>query len=88
MSRLKEHYMESYWKMRKDFLDYLEDFETQDSLIGSTIHTRSKKNVSCANKRCSPSVVLEDTKVSKASEKSNEQYFYPTFLRSKEMAIK
>jgi hypothetical protein len=26
MSKLKEYYISNYWKMRKDFLDYLEDF--------------------------------------------------------------
>jgi hypothetical protein len=46
MSKLKEYYMANYWKMRKDFLDYLEDFVSQESLIGSTINTRSKKTVS------------------------------------------
>ena len=50
MSKLKDHYMAYYRQMRKDFLDYLEDFVTQDSLIGSTISTRSKKTVSCASK--------------------------------------
>jgi hypothetical protein len=77
MSKLKEYYMANYWKMRKDFLDYLEDFMTQDSLIGSTISTSSKKPVSCASKIFSPSVVSEDAKVTKASEKSNAHYFYP-----------
>jgi hypothetical protein len=80
MSTLKEYYMANYWKMRKDFLDNLEDFETQDSLIGSTINTRSKKTVSSASEISSPSVVSEDTKVSKASEKSNARYFYPKNL--------
>jgi hypothetical protein len=61
MSKLKEHYMAYYWQMRKDFLDYLEDFVTQDSLIRSTISTRSKKTVSCASKISSPSDVSEDT---------------------------
>ena len=80
MSKLKEYYMASYWKMRKDFLDYLEDFMTQESLIGSTINTRSKKTVSSASEISSPSVVSKDTKVSKASEKSNARYFYPKNL--------
>jgi hypothetical protein len=47
---LKRHYMTLYWKVRKDFLDYIEDSMSRDSLIGSTISTRSKKNVSCANR--------------------------------------
>jgi hypothetical protein len=68
MSTLKEYYMASYWKMRKDFLDYLEVFVTQDSVNGSRISTSSKKTVSCASKISSPSDVSEDTKVSKASE--------------------
>ena len=62
------------------FDNCLEDFETQDSLIGSTISTSSKKTVSCASKIFSPSVVSEDIKVSKASEKSNARYFYPKNL--------
>jgi hypothetical protein len=78
MSKLKEHYMASYWKMRKDFLDYLEDFETQDSLSGSTINTRSKKTVSSASEISSPNDV--DTKVSKSSNKSNVQDIYPKHL--------
>jgi hypothetical protein len=78
MSKLKEYYMANYWKMRKDFLDNLEDFVTQESLIGSTINTRSKKTVSSASKISSPSDV--DTKVSKSSNKSNEEDFYPKHL--------
>jgi hypothetical protein len=70
--------MTSYWKMRKGFLDYLEDFVTQDSLIGSTINTRSKKTVSSASEISSTSDV--DTKVSKSSNKSNAQDFYPKHL--------
>jgi hypothetical protein len=80
MSKLTEHHMAYYRQMRKDFLDYLEDFVTQDSLIGSTISTRSRKTVSCASKISSPSDVSEDTKVSKSSKKSNVQDFYPKNL--------
>jgi hypothetical protein len=80
MSKLKEHYMAYYRQMRKDFLDYLEDFVTQDSLIGSSISTRSRKTVSCASKISSPSDVSEDTKVSKSSNKSNVQDLYPNHI--------
>jgi hypothetical protein len=76
MSKVKEFYMASYWKMRKDFLDYSKDLVTQDSLIGSTMKTTSKKTVSWASKICSPSDASEDTKVSKVSENSNARYFY------------
>jgi hypothetical protein len=41
---LRIHYMASYWQIRKDFLNYLEDFTKHDYLIGSTIRTRSKKH--------------------------------------------
>jgi hypothetical protein len=44
IATLRMHYMARYWQIRKDFLNYLEDFTTQDSLIGSTISTRSKKH--------------------------------------------
>jgi hypothetical protein len=60
MSKLKEHYLVCYWQTRKDFLDFLEDFMTQDSITGSTISTRPKKAVSCASKISSPGVVSED----------------------------
>jgi hypothetical protein len=52
LNSLKRHYMKIYWKLRKDFLDYIEESMSHDSLIGSTISTRSrsKKSVSCANK--------------------------------------
>jgi hypothetical protein len=74
---LKRHYMTFYWKVRKDFLDYIEDSMSHDSLIGSTISTRSKKNISCASKISSPSVLSHDTKASKVSEKANPHDFYP-----------
>jgi hypothetical protein len=50
LNSVKRHYMTFYWKVRKDFLDYIEDSMSHDSLIGSTISNRSKKNVSCTNK--------------------------------------
>jgi hypothetical protein len=72
---LKSHYMTFYWKVRKDFLDYIEDWISHDLLIGSTISTRSKKSVSCASKISSPSVLSHDTKASKVSEKANPHNF-------------
>jgi hypothetical protein len=57
LNSLKRHYMTFYWKVRKDFLDYIEDSISHDSLIGSTISTRSRKSVSCASKISSPSVL-------------------------------
>jgi hypothetical protein len=74
---LKRHYMTFYWKVRKDFLDSIEDSMSQDILIGSTISTRSKKKVSCTSKIYSPSVLSHDTKASKVSEKDNPHDFYP-----------
>jgi hypothetical protein len=50
---------------------------SNDSLIGSTISTRSKKSVSCASKISSPSVLSHETKTSKVSEKDNPHDFYP-----------
>jgi hypothetical protein len=66
-----------YWKGRKDFLDFIEDSISHDSLIGSTISTISKKNVSYASKIYYPSVLSHDTKTSKVSEKDNPHDFYP-----------
>jgi hypothetical protein len=60
VNSLKRHYMTFYWKVSKDFLDYIEDSMSHDSLIGSTISTRSKKNVSCASNISSPSVLSHD----------------------------
>jgi hypothetical protein len=72
--------MAYYRQMRKDSLDNLKDFVTQESLIGSTISTRSRKTVSCASKISSPRDVSEDTKVFKSSNNSNAQDFYPKNL--------
>jgi hypothetical protein len=69
--------MTFYWKVCKNFLDYIENSMSHDYLIGSTIKTRSKKNVSCASKISSPSVLSQDTKASKVSEKVNPHDFYP-----------
>jgi hypothetical protein len=65
LNNLKRHYMTFYWKVRKDFLEYIEDSMSHDSLIGSTISTRSKKSVSCASQISSSSVLSHDTKTSK-----------------------
>jgi hypothetical protein len=69
LNSLKRHYMTFYWNVIKDFLDSIEDSMSHDSLIGSTISSRSKKSVSCASKIFSPSVLSHDTKTSKVSEK-------------------
>jgi hypothetical protein len=65
MSIIKHHYIACYWQLHKTFLDYLEDSLSQDSLIGSTISTRSKKNISFASSISSPSALSQDTKTSK-----------------------
>jgi hypothetical protein len=69
--------MTFYWKVCKDFLDYIEYSMSHESLIESTISTRSKKSVSCASKISSPSVLSHDTKASKVTEKDNPHDFYP-----------
>jgi hypothetical protein len=74
---LKHHYMTFYWKLSKDFLYYIEDSMSHDSLIGSTISNRSNKSVSCASKISSSTVLSHDTKTSKVSEKDNPHDFYP-----------
>jgi hypothetical protein len=33
LNSLKRHYMTFYWKVPKDFLDYIEDSMSHDSLI-------------------------------------------------------
>jgi hypothetical protein len=75
LNSLKRHYMKFYWKVRKDFLDYIEDSMSHDSLTGSTISIRSKKSVSCVSKISPPSVLSHDTKASKVSEKANPHDF-------------
>jgi hypothetical protein len=77
LNSLKRHYMTFYWKVRKDFLVYIEDSISHDSLIGSIICNRSKKSVSCSSKISSPSNLSHDTKTSKVSEKDNPHDFYP-----------
>jgi hypothetical protein len=77
LNSLKRHYMTFYWKVRMDILDYQEDSMSHESLIGSTISTRSKKNVSCASNISFPSDLSHDTKTSKVSEKDNPNDIYP-----------
>jgi hypothetical protein len=69
--------MKFYWKIRKDFLNYIGDSMSHDSVTGFTISTRSRKSVSCASKISSPSVLSHDTKIPKVSEKDNPHDFYP-----------
>jgi hypothetical protein len=75
LNSLKRHYMTFYWKVHKDFLDYIKDLMSHDYLIGSTISTRSRKSVSCASK-ISSSVLSHDSKASKVSMKDNPHDFY------------
>jgi hypothetical protein len=77
LNSLKRHYMTFYWKVRKDFLDYIEDSMSHDSTIGTTISTRFRKSVSCASKISSQIVLSHDTKPSKVSDKANPHDFYP-----------
>jgi hypothetical protein len=77
LNSLKRHYMTFYWKVRMDILDYQEDSMSHESLIGSTISTRSKKNVSFASNISFPSDLSHDTKTSKVSEKDNPNDIYP-----------
>ena len=76
---LKQVYLSSYWKIRKIFLDLVEDLLSQDSFIGSTISTKSRE-ISCASKISSPSMMFHDTKSSKVSKESNISNFYPKNL--------
>jgi hypothetical protein len=67
MIKAKHHCMILYWKLLKDFLDYTEDSMAHDSFFGSTISTRSQKNISC--KLSFPTVLSQDTKTSKMSDR-------------------
>jgi hypothetical protein len=70
---LKCHYMKCYLQLRMQLLDHLEDLMTQDSLMGSTVSTRSKKRVSVISRMSSPSVKSVNTETSKASESSKSK---------------
>ena len=43
---------------------------SQDSLIGSAISTISQKNISCASRISSPSVLSQDTKILKVNQRN------------------
>jgi hypothetical protein len=84
--------MKCYLQLHKKLLDHLEDLMTQDSLVGSTVSTRSKKSESVISRMSSSSVKSTNTNTSKVSESSKlketskmpEYYspldFYPTNL--------
>jgi hypothetical protein len=46
----KRHYVTQHRQLRMEFLNYLDDSMTHDSLIVSTISDISKKNASCVAK--------------------------------------
>jgi hypothetical protein len=75
LNSFKLNYMAFYWKIHKDFLDYIEDSMSHDSFTGSTISTRLNKNISCASKISSLTVLLHDTKTSRVSRKANPHDF-------------
>ena len=68
--------------IKERLLRLLDTSLSQDSLIGSTISTKSrrKKNTSCASKISSPSVLSHGTKSSKVSRESDVVNFYPKSL--------
>jgi hypothetical protein len=47
---LKHHYMKCHVQLRKEIIDHLDDLMTQDSLVGSTVSTRSKKGGSVVSR--------------------------------------
>ena len=65
MLRSKRHYMTHYWQLRKEFLKYFDESMTYDSLIGSKICSISKKNLSYVSKISAPSILTENTEISK-----------------------
>ena len=69
---LKNHNAACYRQLCKYLLDYLEDAMSKHSLNRSKISTRSQKNISCASKVSSPSVLSHDSKTSKVSEDSSK----------------
>jgi hypothetical protein len=71
MNILEHHYMSCYWKVDNDFLDYVEDSMSHNSVIGLTTSTRSHKKISCASKISYPSALSNDTRTSNVSEKAN-----------------
>jgi hypothetical protein len=73
----KRHYVAYYSQLRKVFLNYSEDCMTNDSLIGSTISTISKKSSSSVSKISSPSILTVKTEFSMRSANSNAHDFYP-----------
>ena len=77
---LKRHYIKYYLPLRKEILDYLEDLMTQDSLIGSTVSTGSRKLGSNVSRMSSPSLKSTDTKSSHASSISLPTDFSPSIL--------
>jgi hypothetical protein len=68
--------------LKRHYMTYIKDSMSYDSLIISKISTRSKKSVSCASMISSPSVLSNDTKASKISEKYNSYYLNPQLLSS------
>jgi hypothetical protein len=52
---------------------------SQDSMTGSTIINRAKKYISCASKISSPSVSVQDSRISKTSRRSDND-FHPDDL--------
>jgi hypothetical protein len=73
MALLYCYYSACYWQLRKNILDYFEDTMSQDSLNGSTLSTSSEREISCASKISSPSVLSQDTKTSKVIKKIQQQ---------------
>jgi hypothetical protein len=62
---VKHLYMKCNLQLHKELLDHLEDLMTQDSLVGSTVSTRSKRGGSVVSRMSSPSVKSSNTKTSK-----------------------
>jgi hypothetical protein len=62
---LKRHYMKYNTQLCKELLDHLEDLMTQDSLVGSTVSTKSKNGGSVVSRISSPSVKSAISEASK-----------------------
>jgi hypothetical protein len=91
LNSLKRHHMTFYWKVRKDFSDYIEDSMSHDPLIGSTISNKSNsRRVFLAPVRFLPQLffhmILRDQRYQRKTThmifilRTSIMHFYPSLI--------
>ena len=73
---LRAHYKDNLSAVRKEYLDYIDDYTSKDSLVGSTVHSK-QKSLSHLQRKKGGSVISIHSEITTRSRASNHSKIDP-----------